>query len=138
MAKPLPKRIPSDDCALTMEVNGEPVYPHEGEYVELFTVQAVAETRARAEMAKVQTELDAIKGEPDELARLYSILDNHYESIIGALASRIVDWNWTDLAGRPLPKPDGSKDPLRMLNAQEIYYLMNVQAGESPTERKND
>ncbi|MFH0900676.1 MAG: hypothetical protein V2A73_08620 [Pseudomonadota bacterium] len=136
MGKPKPRRIASDDCEVTLD-GGEKCTPHEGEWVEIFTGWSVGELKARNEFNRMRVRLDAVEGESDEARRSLAIMDESFEGILAALAGRIVTWNWTDLAGRQLPQPDGTKEPLRQLHADELFWLLNAGAGETPSERKN-
>lgn len=141
MGKPRPLRIPSDGCEIRVE--GKTYQPHEGEWVELISVNTVGELKTRVEMAKLGVKIDAIRGEPDEGARFNAIMDEHYSMLIQHLARRVFAWNWTDDRGIPLPppvNPDGSPSGLLLLRAAELYWLMNASApkGEAESERKND
>lgn len=136
MAKPQPKRIPSDDCAV--KIDGAVCFPHEGEYVEMITTETVGEMKARRFLREVGVRIDAIKGEPDEKVKFEQIMDEYFDEICSHLAGRVFAWNWTDDWGRPLPQPDGTVGPLLRLRAGELYWLMNATGGETPAERKND
>lgn len=138
MAKPKPKRIPSDSCRLF--VDGEECHPHEGEWVELISAETVAEMRARVAMSRLDTQIDAIRGEPNEAQQYITLMDDHYTQLVGFLAERVFAWDWTDLRGRPLPPPvDEAGSPLGLLRLHpaELYWLSNVSTAESPEQRKN-
>lgn len=139
MAKPVPRRIPSDDCEVT--IDGEVYRPHEGEWVEMISSESVGELRIRVELAQLGPKLEALEGEPDAGIRYNALMDAHYVSLCEHLAERVVAWNWTDLRGRPLSPPtDDQGRPLGLLRlrANELYWLMNAVAPqESAESRKN-
>ncbi len=136
MSKPKPVRVLSDGCAITI---GDDTYrPHEGEWVEMLAIQSVAELQEEERIRRLGVEIDAVRGEPDEASRLSALMDAHFERLCEVLAVRIVDWNWTDDLGRPLPRPDGSPAPLKRLRTQELYWLLTATRGEMPEQRKND
>lgn len=134
MAKPKLVRIVSDDCAITAP-DGAVYHPHEGEWVELFPIPSIGELQAFESMRRLGVEMEAVKGEPDEAARVAALLDPHFEQLCTLLAVRLVDWDWTDDAGRPLPKPTTAT--LKLLRSEELYWLLNAQEGETPAQRKN-
>ncbi len=135
MGKPKPRRITSDDCEVS--VDGETCTPHEGEWVEMFTNWAVGELKAINDFRRMRVKLDAVEGENDEAARSMEIMEQAFEGVLESLAGRVVAWNWTDWQGRPLPQPDGTKEPLRRLHSDELLWLLNAGQGEAPAERKN-
>lgn len=137
MAKPLPQRFPSDDFEVI--VDGETYHPHEGEWVEIFTDISVDDMLSGEALARIGMEMEAAKGDKDEVLRVAQLANEHFEVICVGLADRLVDWTWTDRRGNPLPKPDGSPDLLRRLTNAEVAYLMGLKRAtqESPAERKN-
>ena len=135
MAKPKPVTIPSDDCIVT--VAGEQYAVHEGETVTLirgFNVEGIAAIKRLVEIAPA---LDAARGEPNEGMRVVETTDSAMQAVCRALAPRIVSWTWTDMAGRPLPQPDGTPERLMALETQELSWLIAACTGETPGERKN-
>lgn len=134
MGKPRPRRIASDDCAVL--IDGAVYYPHEGEYVELYSGVTVGELQAMEHIRRLGVEISAVKGDADEYARTLQLLDPHYEELYGCLASRLVSWDWTDDRGRPLGPPDEIAT-LRRLRPEELYWLLFCVQGESQGERKN-
>lgn len=137
MAKPLPQRFPSDDFEIV--VDGETYHPHEGEWVEMFTDISVDDMLAGEGLARIGLEMEAARGDKDEVLRVAQLANEHFEVIIIGLADRLVDWTWTDRRGNPLPKPDGTPDLLRRLTNEEVAYLMTLKRSsqETPAERKN-
>jgi hypothetical protein len=135
MAKPKPLRIPSDDCAVT--VNGEACQPHEGEWVEIYSGMSVGEWRAFESIRRAGVDLLAAQGEPDEAARVTAIVEGQFGTLCEHLARRVTAWTWTDDRGMPLPQPDGTPGPLQALRSQELAWLIAVSQGETPAVRKN-
>lgn len=137
MAKPTPKRI--KDCAdCAVKVDGTVYHPHEGEWIDILTLQNLEELQAFLDLQQMQVTLDAIKGETNEKAQTVVIVNGHLQKLRECLADRVMAWNWTDLKGKPLPPPDGTPGPLGKLVADEIMWLVLAGQGETPTERKND
>lgn len=136
MAKPLPRRVPSDDCAV--DLDGDTYYPHEGEWVEIVGVPSVAELQAFTALAALGQDLAVAEGEPDEAGQAAAAIDRHFTAVCAALAERIVAWNWTDMRGRELPSPDGNPAVFASLSTEELYYLTRVARGERAADRKND
>jgi hypothetical protein len=135
MAKPGFRRVPSDDCKV--EDGGELFYPHEGEWIECTRGLQVREMASLQEMQSMLTELDTVKGEPDEWQRVPEIMTRHYDRLIPILRDRVVRWNWTDDAGRPYPQPMDDPDVFRRLKPEELWYLSAAIRGETPGEQKN-
>ena len=135
MGKPLPKRVDSSDCAV--KIGDETYYPHEGEWVELFVGQSVGELQGITQMRRLGVEMQAIQGESDQNERALDLIEPVFDTLCNILAGRIVNWNWTDDAGRPLPAPDGTPQPLKRLRAEELNWLLSAGQGETPAQRKN-
>src|SRR5574340_894704 len=133
MGKPLPKRIPSDDCAVT--IDNEVYHPHEGEYVEMYAGITIAELKTLEGFTRISVEVDAIQGEEEEQQKLLGLLNQHFDEICKNLAGRVVAWNWTDDRGQPLPQPDGKAETMERLRAEEILWLMKATQGETPAQR---
>ena len=134
MSKPKPVRVPSDDCSIV--VAGETYYPHEGEWVEVIPTLSVGGFRALRELREAGTRMLAAAGEPDEDEQQLTIADDAFTTLCAALAPRIVDWSWTDDAGRPLPKPDGRPEFLVVLRPEELGWLLGAVKGQTPTQEK--
>lgn len=76
-----------------------------------------------------------------------------FEELCRFLSERVLRWNWTGPTGRLLGEPndvytddEGTEQPchrvegpadIERLHAAEIYYLLNVQEGDAPSERKD-
>lgn len=133
MSKPLPRRIPSDDCEI---VEGEAVYrPHEGEWVELFAGMRVGDFAMLADLNQLDVRLAAVEGEDDETAKRIALNSDAMGQLKRMLAVRLVAWNWTDDSGHPMPQPteSGAIDRLRL---EELTYLATIMRGETPAEKK--
>jgi hypothetical protein len=115
---------------------GEEIRPHEGEWVEMFATSSVGELRAIRRLRELGSQLAAVKGDKDEESESLQLSDDAFEDLVQALAPRVVAWNWTDNAGRPMPQPD-SPTVLRMLQPEELMWLLGAAQGETPSARKN-
>lgn len=136
MSKAPTVRIPSDGCVIVAP-GIEPYYPHVGEWVDVVLVGSVGELQAIARLRELAPALAAAQGEPDEMARTLALLDPHFEEVLGYLAGRVMAWSWTDNFSRPLPQPDGTPGPLRLLTANELYWLLFAsQADDAGTRKK--
>ena len=136
MAKPIARRIPSDDCTKT--VDGTEYAVHEGERVELVGGLTIAELRARQHLLELSPKVAALQGEDNAAQETIRLLEESYTKVLDSLARRLVAWNWTDDRGEPLPAPDGTSTPLEGLSPEELLYLLTATGGEAPAERKND
>lgn len=134
MRKPPIKRIAADTCAVTIE--GETYYPHEGEWVELYTGRTVGEERSAAKMAILASQFSATD-DPQEIAGIGEEINACYDDLSALLCSRLVAWSWTDDRDNPLPQPDGTPAVLQYLRAEEIGWLLAASGGEVAAERKN-
>ncbi len=135
MAKPKPVEVLSDD--LTITIDGETFTPHEGESVTLLRGLSVGAINAINQLINIAPAIDAASGESNEGARVMQISDQAFQQLCRALAPRIVSWTWTDAAGRPLPQPDGTADPLQALETEELAWLLSACKGETAGARKN-
>ena len=126
-----PQRIKSDECAVHVgrEIvdgkitnQGTPYYVHKGEWVEILPIATLQETLAI--MALTQGKADSLKSFTDPLSALCV-----------ELSKRVTAWNWTDMAGQPMPPPYLKPDVFRGLHTDELLWLMTAAQGES--DRKN-
>jgi len=53
------------------------------------------------------------------------------------VAARILEWNWTDEAGNPLPYPKNDPGVIDRLTNEELQFLNQAILGRSEQERKN-
>lgn len=134
MAKPPPRRVPSDDCAVP--IGGEIYHAHEGEWVEIVGSTTVAEMAAGLRFQQLATDLAAISGEPDEQRKVMEIMNPVFDEMCRLLALRLTAWSWTDDASRPLGPPNDVA-VLKGLRSDELQYLLTVAISEGPGERKN-
>lgn len=123
MSKPLPTRVPSDDCAVT--IDGQVCRPHEGEWVELHRGRTVGEVAAINRLQALQAELTA-GDDPERQAEVAGELDDVFGELCELLARRLVAWSWTDLSGRPLAQPDGTAAQLTGLESAEVAWLVQA------------
>lgn len=136
MSKPGTRRVPSDDCVIT--VDGVEFHPHEGEWVEVIAGFRIGDLRAQRGLAELQPRLEAVEGESQEGARKLAMMDDSFAELVDALSTRVRRWSWTDDDGAPLPQPYRNPDAFRPLRLEEIYYLATVSQGEAPAEKKDD
>lgn len=136
MAKPPPIRIPSDDCRIVLD--GQEFFPHEGEWVETLAGMTVAEYKAINAMGNLAERLAQVKGDPDEEEKVNALIDGQFDQICDVLAARVVAWNWTDDAGRPLPQPNGTPAIFHRLRSHELNWLVRAAEGETPSQEKKD
>ena len=134
MAKPQPIEVTSDDFTIT--VDGVAYQPHEGEAVWLIPGLPTGAVFAATGLMQMQPQIEAADT-PQEQARIMAKLDEGMGRLLRLMAPRIVRWTWTDLAGRPLPQPDGTPGPLELLTEEEIGWLLAACKGETPSQRKN-
>lgn len=123
MSKPLPTRVASDDCEVT--IDGQACRPHEGEWVELHRGRTVGEVTAINRLQALQAELAAAE-DPERQAELAGELDAVFGDLCSLLARRLVGWSWTDLTGRALPQPDGTAAQLAGLESAEVAWLVQA------------
>jgi hypothetical protein len=127
VGKPAPIRYQSDECPL--QVEGVTYYPHEGEWVELIPVGKVGELQL---ILRYQQSLKDKAEDAD-------LIDRMFEEVWRTLVERVVDWNWTDLQGRQLPKPKDDPEVLKRLSSHEMFWLSRLcRTGETEEMRKND
>lgn len=137
MSKPGAERFPSDD--FTVIVNGATYHPHEGEWVELFPDQSVAEILSHNALTRLGAKLKTVQGDPDEQVQVATAISEHFDTVCHQLAARVMAWTWTDRRGNPLPQPDGTIGPIASLSSEEMAYLLRLRSirQETEAERKN-
>ena len=141
-ATPQPKipavRIPSDSCEIRIgqkigadkevTVEGTPYYVHTDEWVEVIPVRSIKEGAIINQLRdRIVNSDDATPGEMDRVM----------VELCEKLALRVVDWNWTDLVHKPLPKPYQNPDALMELGNEELFWLLNCLNIETAETRKN-
>src|SRR3990167_390701 len=136
MAKPVARRISSDDCVVTS--GGDEYRPHEGEWVEMIPGITLGELHALRQLREMGIKLAAAGGGDDEEAgKAVAVMDDAFSDTIRYLSRRIVSWNWTDDTGMAYEQPQDDPMVIRSLRPEELRYLVMPAEGESPTERKN-
>lgn len=115
-----PKRIPSDDCVIT--VDGEEFHVHEGEWVEIIRIETFRQLIA---LVDIRMLVHSVVG-GDALANLCD-----------EIAQRLVAWNWTGNDGKPLPQPCQNRKLIQSLSSEEVLWLSSAIQGETKAERKN-
>lgn len=133
MSKPASVRVPSDD--FVVEIGGQAFNTHEGEWVEVLPQMSVRDMQQLQRLSRLQVEIDALAGEDGGGAAVLALLNATYADMCQTLAARISDWTWTDDAGRPLPKPDGTPEPFQRLAPLELEYLALVLQSNYPAAR---
>jgi hypothetical protein len=133
MAKPAPRRIPSDDCAVV--VDGTTYYPHEDEWVEFVGTLTVGDLMALAQLERFGVELQAAEGDADQGIQTVRIMDRYFRQVCDGLARRVTAWSWTDDLGRPLPDPAGDPEAFAALRPAELTYLIGLARGEGAPDR---
>lgn len=137
--------IPSDECTVTIggktvdgkTVGGKEYHIHRGQSVTIVGTRSIGEMKASWGFNRLSIEIDGAKGEADEAQRVSLILEEHYDALLDWMAKRVVSWDWTDQAGRPLALPDGTPEPLMALSPEELFYLMRILRGEGTADEKN-
>lgn len=130
--------ILSDDCEITIGrviVDGEVVEEgtkiavHLGESVDVMRIPSM---RAWMALGRIDTE-----GLDPTAPSTLRTMEGGFDDIASDIARRITAWTWTDMGGEPLPAPYKNVDVIRALEVDELFYLMNVIAGEAPEQRGN-
>lgn len=115
-----PKKVPSDSCVVT--VDGEQYPLHKGESVWVIPVSSMRHYAALIRLRNLVVDTS------DNM----SISD-----LCSEIAERVIDWNWTGLDGKPLPKPHKNGRLIESLTSEEVAWLIDAIQGETPAERKN-
>ena len=133
------RRVASDSCAIMLgrviedgEITnpGTAHYVHQGEWVDFLPVGSLAE------VVQLIDDLRPIKEVLD--ARHLSKVAGRITARCNRLSKRVIAWNWTDLAGDPLPQPYGKPEVLLNLNNDELLWLIvQAQTSESGSDQKN-
>jgi len=135
MGKVPTKRLSSDDCLVYINRviedgkvtnRGDPFAAHEGEWVEIIQVGSIRQYLALSKLASVSSN--------GNLGNLEIALNDLCKEV----SQRIVDWNWTDMAGKAMPKPYRKPEIISELTEDELLWLIRAVQGETPGERKNE
>lgn len=135
MAKPEPETVLSDDCAVGY--GDDTIYPHAGEWVKVFVHVDATQAALGARIQRRVVDMRAIADEAGKEGERLLMLDAMMSDLRAFIARNLVTWNWTDLAGRALPQPDGTEEPLIALSEDELGWLMRAIQGQTATQRKN-
>lgn len=139
MAKPAARRIPSDDCIVT--VDGQEYDPHVGEWIEATKKVSPSDIRLMTELGTLGVKLQALEGEEGASDHQLAMMDESLVTALDVIADRIADWNWTDEHGNPYPRPSTERAAFRAalprLSMDEVYYLISAIQGDTPGEQKN-
>ena len=133
--KPMPVRVPSDDCVITRD--GMEYRLHEGEWIEVIRGQMVGQIQLGHKLARAAPSIAAVQGDEDETTQVLSIIGNAVDDAVALLRSRITGWNWTGMDGEPLPQPGDEPDVFSRLEVEELWYLVGA-LNETTAERGND
>ncbi len=144
------RRVPSDDCVVyvgrrivgsKIVEQGKPYAIHEGEWVEVVSLDSVGLFLTYMDLQRYQEEMrrlaDLEEASAEEISEASQHMNQCFTQIIDEVSSRVSDWNWTDLVGKPLPKPYDNRDVLRKLSTDELLWLVSAIEGETGAERKN-
>jgi|TARA_Y100000310_G_scaffold276879_1_gene294340 hypothetical protein len=119
--KVAPKRVPADDCIITVE--GEEIAVHKGEWIEIIPVGTL---RTYTALLRVQ---NLVLDDSDS-----QVLHDLCEEV----AERVIAWNFTGLDGKNLAKPYQNARVIEGLTSEEVAWIVKILQGESPGERKKD
>jgi hypothetical protein len=158
---PIP-RIPSDDFEMKSPEDGEWYAVHAGEWVEMLPRRTFAEIKEYQRFSQLSADLVALQPAEGDLTpeavtsrtEMRAVQQAAFTELCEFLADRVVRWTWTGPTGRPLvpwndeyqdaegqtlpcARLDGDPKVIERLDAAEIYYLLNVEQGETPADRKN-
>lgn len=117
--KPPVRRVYADDLAV--ELDGQVVYPHAGEWVEFRGRPTVGQWMSDIEGLTFKADLESETGQEALLAR--------YRGIIATVAKSIVAWNWTNDAGEPMAPP--TAETLRECLFEELTWLQRAMGGRA-------
>lgn len=110
----------------SQEVQGE------GSYVVVTGVKVKEIRRIRQQTRDAERERarhDVLLKE-DPLAQVPEVEYDEFESGLALLASHIVDWNWVDDEGDPLPLPKDDPAVVEELTNEESEFLIQLLMGE--------
>ncbi|HLF76647.1 MAG TPA: hypothetical protein VJB57_04080 [Dehalococcoidia bacterium] len=136
--KPALVRVLSDDLMVPVGREGELLAIHEGEWVEVYQFESVADTKLANQLRGLSTALDAIDdADPERMLKTNELVAEHEEKLIVLLKPRLVRWCWTDDGGEPLPQPREDPDVLTRLRYEELFWLSLAVSGKTGSVEKN-
>lgn len=123
MARPALSKLPlakvvSDDFVITL--GRKKFRPHAGEEVNLRTTGSISDWELQSRLNRFD-DLRKVKA-PDLTDDQHREITETIALIIEFLDRQIVNWTWTDEAGKALPEP--SPESLRALTWEELTYLI--------------
>jgi hypothetical protein len=116
--KKMVRRIPSDDYSVEFE--GEKIFPHAGELVEVCGGPSWQFMRDSANLARFETKENYTPEEGQEIVR-------SLDSLVAFISTRIVAWSWTGPDGKDLPQP--TIEVISNLEMSEVKYLIQLMNG---------
>jgi len=137
-----PVRIASDDCPIMVGrkivggvvlTEGEAIYPHQGEWVDILPVQTMRESLALTKL------IGGASSEDDQTAKVAAArqLVGPFEELCSELSKRVVAWNWTDNDYEPMPSPYKHPEAIKSLSDDELFWIIAAAQGETGAQRKN-
>jgi len=128
------RKVPSDDCVIyvgreidvekgTITSQGTPYHIHKGEWVKVVPLLSVRDYLAWNKLR------GAFAGDSEQM-------EVALDELCVGLSSKIVEWNWTDMTGEPLPQPYKNPDVIKGLNEMELIWLSTALV-ETGGQRKN-
>lgn len=121
-AEALRRRVACDDYVFKLD--GEEYHAHHGEYV------VMKRKISQAGMATV-TEFFAMASEGIQTTDIAEV--RRWNEVLWeaakVLADLILEWNWTDDDGTPLPEPHKAPEVIANLHVQELVWLIGQYYG---------
>ena len=137
-----PVLVPADDCTVyigrkwnpdwSIKEDGEPVRPHQGEWVKVIPVSSVSNFLSIGDMMREAGKTDMNN------PQVITAITPAFQQLCDQLSKRIVEWNWTDWDGEPLEQPHRRPDVIAQLSEDEVLWLVTAVQGETPDQRKKD
>ncbi|MAH46922.1 hypothetical protein CMI37_13915 [Candidatus Pacearchaeota archaeon] len=109
---------------------GEPVYPHKGEWVEIIPVGSVQQVITLGEIMR--------EGKDTKSVELLEKIEPAFNELCELIAEKVMAWNFTDWMGKELPQPHGKPKVIASLTEDEVLWLLTCVQLESSGERKKD
>lgn len=117
-------RLRADTCRVV--VQGEVYYPHADEYVTFANNPTIGDGELAMELGNMVEAADPSSLDQDTVLRLTAKL----EEAIQRVAKRVLSWDWTDSAGRPLGEP--TPETIRDLDILEMLWLLTARETPNP------
>ena len=139
------QRIQSDDCLVyvgrvigegSIIEEGTPFPVHKGEWVEVLRLGAIRQYLALMHMIQGAAAASKDLSEAERIDATKD-LEQSLDELCHEIAGRIVNWNWTDMQGSPLPIPYRNDKVIKDLTEDELIWLTQAVQGEGSGQRKN-